>query len=322
MSKAFSEGRVLRIATRASLLALWQAEFVAAELKKRNPGLEVELVKMTTRGDQLLDSPLSKIGGKALFVKELEVAMLEDRADIAVHSMKDVPMQFPDGLELIAILEGDDPHDAYVSNKYGNLDEMPAGSVVGTSSLRRETQVRERFPELEVKTLRGNIHTRLRKLDDGEYDAIILAASGLKRAELADRITHRLTAEESLPAMGQGALGIEARSDDADVHALIDPLIDKDTTTRVTAERAFNTRLNGGCQVPIGGHALLVEDDQLWLRGLVGRPDGSETLRDEITGPRDEAEALGIELAERVLRAGADKILAEVGIETEAPSRD
>ncbi len=319
MSKAFSEGRVLRIATRASLLALWQAEFVSAELRRLNPGLEVELVKMTTRGDQLLDSPLSKIGGKALFVKELEVAMLEDRADIAVHSMKDVPMQFPDGLELIAILEGDDPHDAFVSNEYGNLDQMPAGCVVGTSSLRRETQVRERFPELEVKTLRGNIHTRLRKLDDGEYDAIILAASGLKRAELADRITHRLSAEESLPAMGQGALGIEARSDDADVHALIAPLVDKDTTTRVTAERAFNTRLNGGCQVPIGGHALLVEDGQLWLRGMVGRPDGTATLREEITGPRDQAEALGIELAECVLRAGADKILAEVGIETEAP---
>ncbi|MFI9651028.1 hydroxymethylbilane synthase [Guyparkeria halopsychrophila] len=321
MSKAFSEGRVLRIATRASLLALWQAEFVAAELKKRTPGLEVELVKMTTRGDQLLDSPLSKIGGKALFVKELEVAMLEDRADIAVHSMKDVPMQFPDGLELIAILEGDDPHDAFVSNSYGNLDQMPAGAVVGTSSLRRETQVRERFPDLEVKTLRGNIHTRLRKLDDGEYDAIILAASGLKRAELADRITHQLSAEESLPAMGQGALGIEARSDDAAVHALIDPLVDRDTTTRVTAERAFNTRLNGGCQVPIGGHALLVEDDQLWLRGMVGRPDGTATLRDEIRGPRDQAEALGIELAERVLRNGADKILAEVGIETEAPGQ-
>ncbi|MFN2381992.1 MAG: hydroxymethylbilane synthase [Guyparkeria sp.] len=321
MSKAFPEGRVLRIATRASLLALWQAEFVSAELKKRNPGLEVELVKMTTRGDQLLDSPLSKIGGKALFVKELEVAMLEDRADIAVHSMKDVPMQFPDGLELIAILEGDDPHDAFVSNQYGNLDEMPAGSVVGTSSLRRETQVRERFPDLEVKTLRGNIHTRLRKLDDGEYDAIILAASGLKRAELADRITHRLSAEESLPAMGQGALGIEARSDDDAVHALIDPLVDTDTTTRVTAERAFNTRLNGGCQVPIGGHALLVDEGQLWLRGMVGRPDGTATLRDEIAGPRDQAEALGIELAERVLRNGADKILAEVGIETEAPDQ-
>ncbi|HSH85457.1 MAG TPA: hydroxymethylbilane synthase [Guyparkeria sp.] len=321
MSKAFSEGRVLRISTRASLLALWQAEFVAAELKKLNPGLEVELVKMTTRGDQLLDSPLSKIGGKALFVKELEVAMLEDRADIAVHSMKDVPMQFPDGLGLIAILGGHDPHDAFISNRYGNFDEMPAGAIVGTSSLRRETQVRERFPELEVKFLRGNIHTRLKKLDDGEYDAIILAASGLMRVGFADRITHLLTPEESLPAMGQGALGIEARIDDVAVHELIAPLIERDTTTRVTAERAFNTRLNGGCQVPIGGHALLVEDDQLWLRGLVGRPDGSEILRDEIRGPRDQAEALGIELAERLLRAGADRILAQVGIETEAPSR-
>jgi hydroxymethylbilane synthase len=322
MSKAFSEGRVLRISTRASQLAVWQAEFVAAELKKRNPELEVELVRMTTRGDQLLDSPLSKIGGKALFVKELEVAMLEDRADIAVHSMKDVPMVFPDRLGLIAILEGDDPHDAFVSNRYGNLDEMPAGAVLGTSSLRRETQVRERFPDLQVKTLRGNIHTRLRKLDDGEYDAILLAAAGLKRAELADRITHRLSAEESLPAMGQGALGIEARRDDTAVRELIDPLIGPETTIRVTAERAFNGRLNGGCQVPIGGHALLVDDDRLWLRGLVGRPDGSETLRDEITGPRDQAEALGIELAERILKAGGDRILAEVGIEAEPPRGD
>lgn len=318
MSSTFGEGRVLRIATRASLLALWQAEFVRDQLKAQNPGLEVELVKMTTRGDQLLDSPLSKIGGKALFVKELEVAMLEDRADIAVHSMKDVPMHFPDGLELIAIMEGDDPFDAFVSNQYAHLRAMPAGSVVGTSSLRRETQVREAFPELEVKTLRGNIHTRLKKLDNGEYDAIILAASGLKRAELTDRITYRLTAEESLPAMGQGALGIEARSDDADVHALIKPLVGAQTTTRVTAERAFNTRLNGGCQVPIGGYAIL-EDDQMWLRGLVGKPDGSVILRDEIRGGQDQAEQLGIQLAERMLAAGADKILAEVGIETEPP---
>ncbi|HHQ69325.1 MAG TPA: hydroxymethylbilane synthase, partial [Halothiobacillaceae bacterium] len=244
MSSTFAEGRVLRIATRASLLALWQAEFVRDQLKAQNPDLQVELVKMTTRGDQMLDSPLAKIGGKALFVKELEVAMLEDRADIAVHSMKDVPMHFPDGLELIAIMEGDDPLDAFVSNNYAHLRDMPAGSVVGTSSLRREAQVREAFPDLEVKTLRGNIHTRLKKLDNGEYDAIILAASGLKRAELSDRITHRLTAEESLPAIGQGALGIEARSNDAEVHALIQPLIGAQTTTRVTAERAFNTRLN------------------------------------------------------------------------------
>jgi len=274
-----------------------------------------------TTGDRVTDALIQDLGKTGAFVRALDEEVLAGNVDAAVHSMKDVPMQFPDGLELIAILEGDDPHDAFVSNKYGNLDKMPAGSVVGTSSLRRETQVRERFPDLEVKTLRGNIHTRLRKLDDGEYDAIILAASGLKRAELADRITHRLTAEESLPAMGQGALGIEARSDDAAVHELIAPLVDTDTTTRVTAERAFNTRLNGGCQVPIGGHALLMDDGQLWLRGMVGRPDGTATLRDEITGPRDEAEALGIELAERVLRDGADKILAEVGIETEAPGQ-
>ena len=320
MSSTFADGRVLRIATRASLLALWQAEFVRDQLKAQNPSLEVELVKMTTRGDQLLDSPLSKIGGKALFVKELEVAMLEDRADIAVHSMKDVPMHFPDGLKLIAIMEGDDPFDAFVSNEYAHLRDMPAGSVVGTSSLRRETQVREAFPDLEVKTLRGNIHTRLKKLDNGEYDAIILAASGLKRAELTDRITHRLTAEESLPAMGQGALGIEARSDDAAVHALIKPLVGAHTTTRVTAERAFNTRLNGGCQVPIGGYAIL-EDDQMWLRGLVGKPDGSVILRDEIRGPQAKAEALGVALAERMLAAGADEILAEVGIDTEPPAQ-
>jgi len=303
----------LRIATRESPLALWQAEFVAAELKRLHPGLTVELVGMTTRGDQLLDSPLSKIGGKALFVKELEVAMVEGRADIAVHSMKDVPMQFPEGLGLIAILEGHDPHDAFVSNTYADLSDMPAGSVVGTSSLRRETQIRARFPELEIKVLRGNIQTRMRKLDDGEYDAIILAASGLKRMGYDERIRKVLPPEESLPAIGQGALGIEARSDDAGIAALIAPLCDGPTTTRVTAERAFNTRLNGGCQVPIGGHAL-IEDDTLWLRGLVGRPDGTETLADEIRGPLNQAESLGVTLAERMLAAGADRILAEVGI--------
>jgi len=303
----------LRIATRESPLALWQAEFVAAELKRLHPGLTVELVGMTTRGDQLLDSPLSKIGGKALFVKELEVALMDGRADIAVHSMKDVPMQFPEGLGLIAILEGHDPHDAFVSNTYADLSDMPAGSVVGTSSLRRETQVRARFPELEIKVLRGNIQTRMRKLDDGEYDAIILAASGLKRMGYDERVRKVLPPEESLPAMGQGALGIEARGDDDGIARLIEPLIHGETTIRVTAERAFNTRLNGGCQVPIGGHAL-IEGDELWLRGLVGRPDGTETITDEIRGPLDQAEALGIALAERMLDGGAHRILAEVGI--------
>ncbi|MFP4155132.1 MAG: hydroxymethylbilane synthase [Halothiobacillaceae bacterium] len=301
----------LRIATRESPLALWQAEHVAAELRRLHPGLTVELVGMTTRGDQWLDSPLSKLGGKGLFVKELEVAMMEDRADIAVHSMKDVPMHFPEGLSLIAILEGDDPRDAFVSNQYGGLDEMPEGARVGTSSLRRETQVRDRFPHLEVLPLRGNINTRLAKLDRGDFDAIILAASGLRRMGFHDRLKACLSPEESLPAVGQGALGIEARVADDWVRALIEPLIHRDTTVRITAERALNTRLNGGCQVPIAGYAELT-GDRLWMRALVGKPDGSLTLRDEIEGPQDQAEQLGIELADRLLAAGADEILAAI----------
>ena len=305
---------LIRIATRESPLAMWQTEFVASELRRLHPGLRVELVSMTTKGDQLLDSPLAKIGGKGLFVKELEVAMLEQRADIAVHSMKDVPMRFPDGLELIAILEGHDPRDAFVSNNYESLSALPAGAVVGTSSLRRETQIRSRYPQLEIKMLRGNIQSRMAKLDRGDYDAIILAAAGLKRMGYDARIRAELSPEESLPSVGQGALGIEARSDDAAVHALIAPLIHTPTDTRVRAERAFNTRLNGGCQVPIGGYALLQDDGSLWLRGMVGRPDGTLTIRDEITGNATEGEALGIALAERMLAAGADKILAEVGI--------
>ena len=305
---------LIRIATRESPLAMWQTEFVADELRRLHPGLRVELVSMTTKGDQLLDSPLAKIGGKGLFVKELELALMDGRADIAVHSMKDVPMRFPDGLELIAILEGHDPRDAFVSNDYESLAALPAGAVVGTSSLRRETQIRSRYPQLEIKMLRGNIQSRMAKLDRGDYDAIILAAAGLKRMGYDARIRAELSPEESLPSVGQGALGIEARSDDAAIHALIAPLIHAATTTRVLAERAFNTRLNGGCQVPIGGYAMLQDDGNLWLRGMVGRPDGTLTLRDEITGKATEGEALGVALAERMLAAGADKILAEVGI--------
>lgn len=305
---------LIRIATRESPLAMWQTEFVASELRRLHPGLKVELVSMTTKGDQLLDSPLAKIGGKGLFVKELELALMDGRADIAVHSMKDVPMRFPDGLELIAILEGHDPRDAFVSNNYESLAALPAGAVVGTSSLRRETQIRSRYPQLEIKMLRGNIQSRMAKLDRGEYDAIILAAAGLKRMGYDARIRTELSPEESLPSVGQGALGIEARSDDAAVRALIAPLIHTPTDIRVRAERAFNTRLNGGCQVPIGGYALLQDDGSLWLRGMVGRPDGTLTLRDEITGNVTEGEALGVALAERMLAAGADKILAEVGI--------
>ncbi|MHB9020632.1 MAG: hydroxymethylbilane synthase [Halothiobacillus sp.] len=304
----------IRIATRESPLALWQSEFVAAELRRLHPGLQVTLVSMTTQGDQLLDSPLAKIGGKGLFVKELEVALLEQRADIAVHSMKDVPMRFPEGLDLIAILEGHDPRDAFVSNHYAQLADLPDGAVVGTSSLRRETQIRAQFPRLIIKMLRGNIQSRLSKLDRGEYDAIILAAAGLKRMGYDDRISAILSTEESLPSVGQGALGIEARANDAAIHQLIAPLIDAATNTRVRAERAYNTRLNGGCQVPIGGHAVLLDNDQIWLRGMVGSPDGTQMLRDEITGTAALGEALGVLLAERMLAAGADKILSEVGI--------
>lgn len=303
--------RTLRIATRQSLLALWQAEYVKARLEALHTDLSVELVTMVTKGDKILDTPLAKIGGKGLFVKELESAMLEGRADIAVHSMKDVPMEFPQGLGLAVICERENPTDAFVSNTFAHLDDLPEGAVVGTSSLRREVQLRERRPDLIIKSLRGNVQTRLGKLDAGDYDAIILASAGLIRLKLEERIRYRIPAEESLPAGGQGAVGIECRMDDEATRALIEPLNHSDTATRVLAERALNRRLEGGCQVPIGCYAEL-EGDQIWLRGLVGRPDGTRVLRDEIRGASSEAESLGIRLAERLLAAGADTILAEV----------
>jgi hydroxymethylbilane synthase len=303
--------RTLRIATRQSLLALWQAEFVKARLEELHSDLNVELVTMVTRGDKILDTPLAKIGGKGLFVKELEVSMLEGRADIAVHSMKDVPMEFPEGLGLSVICERETPTDAFVSNTYNHFDELPQGAVVGTSSLRREVQLRERRPDLEIKTLRGNVQTRLGKLDAGEYDAIILASAGLIRLELKDRIKHQIDSTESLPAGGQGAVGIECRMDDLETQALLAPLNHDETAARVIAERAMNKRLEGGCQVPIGCYAEL-EGDQIWLRGLVGRPDGTLVLRDEIRGHKESAEALGIELAEKLLAAGAGEILEQV----------
>lgn len=303
--------RTLRIATRQSLLALWQAEYVKARLEALHTDLSVELVTMVTKGDKILDTPLAKIGGKGLFVKELESAMLEGRADIAVHSMKDVPMEFPEGLGLAVICERENPTDAFVSNTFAHLDDLPEGAVVGTSSLRREVQLRERRPDLIIKSLRGNVQTRLGKLDAGDYDAIILASAGLIRLELEERIRYRIPAEESLPAGGQGAVGIECRMDDEATRALIEPLNHGDTATRVLAERALNRRLEGGCQVPIGCYAE-IEGDQIWLRGLVGRPDGTRVLRDEIRGASSEAESLGIRLAERLLAAGADTILAEV----------
>ncbi len=305
--------RTIRIATRRSLLALWQAEYVKAELERIHPGIQVELNKIVSKGDKILDTPLAKIGGKGLFVKELETAMLEGEADIAVHSMKDVPMEFPEGLGLAVICPRENPTDAFVSNSYNHLDELPQGAVVGTSSLRREVQIRERRPDLQVKFLRGNVQTRLGKLDAGEYDAIILATAGLMRLELNQRIRYEITPEESLPAGGQGAVGIECRSDDQELIDLIKPLHHTETAYRVIAERAMNRRLEGGCQVPIGCFATLNDDiSEIWLRGLVGRPDGTLVLRDEIRGPVDQAEQLGITLAERLLDAGAAKILKEV----------
>lgn len=301
----------LTIATRKSALALWQAEHIKARLEALHPGLQVTLLPMSTRGDVILDTPLAKIGGKGLFVKELEVAMLEGRADIAVHSMKDVPVEFPEGLELATICTREDPRDAFVSNTYRSLAEMPAGSVVGTCSLRRRCQVAEQFPDLVIRDLRGNVQTRLRKLDDGEFDAIILAASGLKRLELTDRITACMPVELSLPANGQGALGIECRSDDTRVKGLLKPLEDEATRACVLAERAMNRRLEGGCQVPIGAYAEL-HNGRIHLRGLVGDPDGTRVLRDQIQGKASDYEALGIQLAEQLIAAGADKILAAV----------
>ena len=303
--------REIRIATRKSALALWQAEHVKARLEQAHPGLKVSLVPMVSRGDKLLDAPLAKIGGKGLFVKELETALLENEADIAVHSMKDVPMDFPEGLGLYCICEREDPRDAFVSNTYSSLDALPEGSVVGTSSLRRQAQLLARRPDLKIQFLRGNVNTRLAKLDAGEYDAIILAAAGLIRLGFEDRIRSSISAEDSLPAGGQGAVGIECRSADADVHALLAPLHHRETALRVTAERALNKHLNGGCQVPIACYALL-EDDQLWLRGLVGQPDGGLLLRAEARAASSDAEALGVRVAEALLAQGADAILQAV----------
>jgi hydroxymethylbilane synthase len=301
---------LLRIATRESPLALWQAEYVKAALEGAHPQLRVELVPMTTRGDQILDSPLSRIGGKGLFIKELEVAMLEGRADIAVHSMKDVPMEFPEGLGLLAICEREDCRDAFVSNNYASFDALPQGAVVGSSSLRRQCQLRALRPDLQLKDLRGNVGTRLRKLDAGEYDAIILAGAGLIRLELRERIRELLPVERSLPAGGQGAVGIEGRFDDAETRALLACLHHESTALCVTAERAMNARLQGGCQVPIAALALLdAPGKQLHLRGLVGSVDGSRILRSEISGAAHLSEELGVILAEDLLRQGASAIL-------------
>ncbi|WP_221793195.1 hydroxymethylbilane synthase [Oceanobacter mangrovi] len=303
--------RTLRIATRKSPLALWQAEHIKARLLALHDGLAVELVTFSTQGDKILDTPLAKIGGKGLFVKELENALLDGRADIAVHSMKDVPMEFPEGLELGIICERENPLDAFVSNQYKSLDELPQGAVLGTSSLRRQCQAQQLRPDLQVKSLRGNVQTRLGKLDAGEFDAIILASAGLLRMEMDDRIASFIPAEVSLPAGGQGALGIEWRCGDSDIQQLLLPLADADTTSCVLAERALNRRLQGGCQVPIAAYATL-DGDTLNLRGLVGSVDGETILRTEQSGHAADAEALGMLAAEHLLAQGAGAILQAV----------
>lgn len=302
---------LVRIATRKSALALWQANFVKAELEAAHPGLQVELVPMSTQGDKILDTPLAKIGGKGLFVKELETAMLEGRADIAVHSMKDVPVDFPEGLMLHTICQREDPRDAFVSNSYQQLADLPQGAVVGTSSLRRQCQIKAMRPDLQIKDLRGNVNTRLAKLDAGEFDAIILASAGLIRLGFEARIASFLEVGISLPANGQGAVGIECRSDDLVVQQLLAPLEHQETRICVLAERAMNRKLQGGCQVPIGAFAVL-QHNELWLRGLVGQLDGSEILRSEIKGEATQAEQLGTQLAEQLLALGADRILDAV----------
>ncbi len=299
----------LRIATRKSPLALWQAEHVAARLAQAHPGLRVELVGMSTQGDKILDTPLAKIGGKGLFVKELEQGLMAGRADIAVHSMKDVPVDLPEGLHLAAILEREDPRDAFVSNRFAALGDLPAGSRLGTSSLRRQCQLAARRPDLRFESLRGNVNTRLRRLDEGRYDAIILAAAGLKRLGFGERVASPIPPEDSLPAIGQGAIGVECREDDERVNGLVAVLHHPDTAVCVAAERALNRRLAGGCQVPIAGYAVL-EGAEIRLRALVGALDGSRVIRAERRGRREEAAEIGEALAEELLRRGADRILA------------
>lgn len=300
--------QLLRIATRKSPLALWQANFVKHALEQAHSNLQVELLAMSTRGDKILDSPLAKVGGKGLFVKELEQALLEDRADIAVHSMKDVPMEFPEGLGLAVICEREDPSDAFVSNDHASFDALPQGARVGTSSFRRQCQLRENRPDIQIVDLRGNVGTRLSKLDTGGYDAIILAAAGLMRLELTDRIRQRLPYDVCLPAGGQGAVGIECRTQDLETLKLIDCLHHQDTATRVVAERTVNGRLQGGCQVPIASFAE-IHGEEIYLRALVGNLDGSRIIRSEMRGDRHRAEQIGMLVAEDLLSQGAEEIL-------------
>ncbi|HKE93306.1 MAG TPA: hydroxymethylbilane synthase [Povalibacter sp.] len=299
----------LRIATRQSRLALWQAEHVASQLRERHPDLNVVLVPMTTQGDRVLDRPLAQVGGKGLFIKELEIAIADNRADIAVHSMKDVPSELPPGMLLAAMLARADARDAFISQRHANFQLLPQGARVGTSSLRRQCQLKALRPDLEIVPLRGNVDTRLRKLDEGQYDAIILAAAGLTRLGFAQRITHHMDFDHSLPAVGQGVIGIECRADDARSIALAAVLDDRSSRLCCESERAFALRLQGSCQSPIAGYAEL-HDGQLQLRGVVGSEDGRTLYRGTQEGPATDPLSLGIQLADRLLSAGADVLLA------------
>lgn len=299
------------IATRESPLAMWQALHIQSVLRKTYPEAEVGLLGMTTRGDQILDRTLSKVGGKGLFVKELEVAMREGRADLAVHSLKDVPMELPEDFELVAVTEREDPRDAFVSPKYASLDEMPAGAVVGTASLRRELMVRINYPHLDVRPIRGNVGTRLRKLDEGEYDALVMASAGLKRLELSERIRSIIPAEKSLPSPGQGALGVEIRKGDKVLEEALAFLNDAHTRACCTAERAVSRALGGSCQVPLAAYAV-VEGEEMWLRALVGNHHTGECVRAEARGRWTDPEALAAAVLEDLRRQGAEKILADV----------
>ena len=301
---------MLKIATRKSPLALWQAEFVKSKLEAIYPDLKVELVKMTTQGDQILNSPLSKIGGKSLFIKELEVGIMEGRADIAVHSMKDVPYELPQGFEIGAILERESPFDAFVSNDFNSIQDLPIGAKLGSCSLRRIVQVKAMRPDLEILDLRGNVNTRLKKLDDGEYDAIILACSGLTRLGFDNRIKQDLSPDDSLPAVGQGALGIEIKANDHEISNLIKPLIHQKTQIEVNAERALNATLQGGCSVAIGAFATS-EDSKLTLSGMVGNVDSGEIIRVQETGETSKPIDLGIRAAKKLLSLGARELLNE-----------
>jgi len=302
--------QVIRLGSRGSKLALWQAEFVQFEIERKT-GRKVEITRIKTTGDMILDVPLARVGGKGLFVKEIEEALLSGGIDLAVHSMKDVPTDLPDRLAIVAITRREDPRDAFLSVKYRKFEELPRGAKLGTSSLRRQTQLLGLRPDLSVETLRGNLDTRIRKMEEGRYDAIILAAAGLRRLGWEAKITEYIPEEMSLPAIGQGALGIEIRVDDPDTREAVSFLNDRDTAFAVRAERGFLKRLEGGCQVPIASYGR-TEGDSIFLKGMVGRPDGSEIIRGSARGSASDPEALGVSLAEQLLARGAKEILDEV----------